>query len=104
MCKSIEIDVDGERDLCRQILIIAIKDAISVDNKKYAIKNRKNAIRWFKSKDESKMFSFNRIIEYIYGENADVDAIRNRILRLIRTTRISGVKNLRTIFDKITNE
>jgi len=104
MCDHLDRDIDGEKDLCRQILIVAIKDAISTDNKKYAAKYRNDAIRWFKSEDESKMFSFNRIVEYVFGQDADVEAIRERILKLIENTKVSGVKNLSTIFQGLDDE
>jgi len=92
-------NMDGERDLCRHMLIIAIRDAVSDSGNKVVMeKNRKNAIRWLTSKDESS-FSFNCVIEYLFGDVVDVDEFRGRILTIIKKHKISGVKNLNKIFE-----
>lgn len=95
---------DGERDFYRQILIVAIKDAISIDNKKYASKYRHDALRWFTSKKEVNSFCFNKVIEFVFGDNVDREGIRDRILKLIENKKVSGVKNLSNIFQGMDDE
>lgn len=91
---------DGERDLLRQLLIVAIKDAISPCDKKNAKKCRQDAINWFVSEDD-KEFSFERIVEYVFGDSIDVEKLRKRILFLIKNKKVSGVKNIGKVFDDL---
>ncbi|HEC72386.1 MAG: hypothetical protein ACTSW7_01385 [Candidatus Thorarchaeota archaeon] len=97
---------DGERDLFRQLFIVAIKDAISPCDKKYAKKCRQDAINWFTSR-EDREFSFERIVEFVFGDSIDIEKLRERVLFLIRTKKVSGVKNISKVFDdlgKVFNE
>ena len=95
-------NIDGERDFCKQILIVAIKDAVSFNGGKYSVKYRNKAIRWFNSKEaEYGNFTFNRVIEFLFGDNVDVEGVRIRINKLIKTKKITGVKNINNMFDGI---
>jgi hypothetical protein len=90
---------DGERDLCRQILIVAIKDAISEDCGKFiADRHRNTATKWFSSNDDRLLFSFDKVVEYIFGDEIDADILREKILEIIERGTVSGIKNIEKIF------
>lgn len=93
-------NIDGERDLYRHLLIVAIKDAISPCYNKYSRKCKNDAIHWFLSREE-KYFSFERVTEIVFGNEVNIEKLRDRILYLIRNKKISGVKNLAKVFDKL---
>jgi len=93
---------DGERDLYRQMLVVAIKDSISSCNKKYSKLNRKNAINWFAIKGQEG-FSFEKVIEFIFGDGIESEVLRKKIQELIEKMKVTGVKNLEKVFEEMAN-
>lgn len=91
---------DGERDLFRQLFIVAIKDAISLCDKKYVERCRQDAINWFTS-NVDRNFSFERVVEYIFGDSVDVQKLRERVMFLVKTKKVSGIKNIEKIFENL---
>jgi len=74
---------EGERDMCRYLLVVAIKDAVTNSNKQYDMKCKRDALRWLKSDNEIG-FSFINVVSFLFGDRLDHSCLRNRILQLIK--------------------
>jgi len=80
---------EGERDMCRYLLAVAIKDAVTNSNKQYDMKCKRDAVRWLKS-DNEMGFSFINVVSFLFGDQLDYSCLRKRILELIEEKSVTA--------------
>ena len=94
---------EGERAICRSILVISLRDIISTCKNPYSKRCKREAENWLDLKGAGH-FSFHHVISYLFGDEVDEEELRLKLLYLLLNKRITGTRNLIKILTDITEK
>ena len=94
--------LENEMTLCRHIFTVSIRDMVSNSNNSYSVRCKKEARQWFDSGEESS-FSFNNVVNYLFGE-IDEEMLRDKLKKMLKNKKIKGNRNIIKILDDINAE
>jgi hypothetical protein len=97
-------NVEGEVALCRNILVVSLRDMVSGGTNHYSRKCRKDADMWLKRDDDRASFSFDKVALYLFGEDVDDRRVRKRLRKMLKNRKIRGTRNLVKILSTINEE
>lgn len=84
---------DGEKDLLRHMFKTIINDAVTQGEKKNLKIYKRRAINWISGKNKTAL-SFQNVVEMLFKDEVNVEALRNRLLYVIEESNENDIKNI----------